>query len=123
MSSHREAPEISQDPTADGTDTYAFVSPENPDKVVIIANFIPLQQPNGGPNFFEFSDDVLYEIHVSNKGTAKSDIKYQFKFSTQDPQQEHVPLQHAAHQQHHRRVLEPAADATRSPRSSATGRG
>ncbi|MGV3563950.1 MAG: DUF4331 domain-containing protein [Nocardioides sp.] len=83
MSSHREAPEISKDPVADGTDTYAFVSKENPDKVVLIANYIPLQQPNGGPNFFEFADDVLYEIHVSNAGTSEADVTYQFRFTTE----------------------------------------
>ncbi|KQP64715.1 MULTISPECIES: DUF4331 domain-containing protein [unclassified Nocardioides] len=83
MSSHREAPEIAKDPAADGTDTYAFVSPENPNKVILIANFIPLQQPNGGPNFYEFADDVQYEIHVSNKGTSEPDITYQFRFRTQ----------------------------------------
>ncbi|MCW2765862.1 MAG: hypothetical protein JWO11_1821 [Nocardioides sp.] len=82
MSSHREAPEISKDPVADGTDTYAFVSPVSPDKAVLIANFIPLQKPDGGPNFYEFGDDVLYEIHIANRGTGKADISYQFKFST-----------------------------------------
>lgn len=82
MSSHREAPEISKDPVADGTDVYAFVNPNNPAKAVLIANFIPLQKPDGGPNFYEFGDDVLYEIHVSNKGKAQSDIRYQFKFTT-----------------------------------------
>ena len=83
MSSHREAPEISKDPVADGTDVYAFVSPADPSKVVLIANFIPLQKPDGGPNFYEFGDDVLYEIHVSNKGTSEADISYQFKFTTE----------------------------------------
>lgn len=83
MSSHREAPEIAQDPAADGTDTYAFMHPTEPDQVVIIANFIPLQQPNGGPNFYEFADDVLYEIHVSNDYRANADITYQFRFKTQ----------------------------------------
>ena len=82
MSSHREAPEISKDPVADSTDVYAFRSPANPGNVVLIANFIPLQKPDSGPNFFEFGDDVLYEIHVSNKGTAQADISYQFKFKT-----------------------------------------
>lgn len=82
MSSHREAPEIAKDPVADGTDTYAFVSPDDPTKVTLIANFIPLQQPNGGPNFYEFGDDVLYEIHISNKGTAQADITYRFGFQT-----------------------------------------
>ncbi|WP_300642899.1 DUF4331 domain-containing protein [Nocardioides sp.] len=83
MSSHREAPEISKDPVADGTDTYAFVSPENPDSVVLIANFIPLQKADAGPNFHEFGDDVLYEIHVSNRGTSEADITYQFRFTTE----------------------------------------
>ena len=67
MSSHREAPEISKDPVADSTDVYAFVSPDRPDTVTLIANYIPLQKPDGGPNFYEFGDDVLYEIHVSNR--------------------------------------------------------
>ena len=70
MSSHREAPEISKDPVADSTDVYAFVSPDKPDTVTLIANYIPLQGPAGGPNFYEFGDDVLYEIHVDNNGTA-----------------------------------------------------
>ncbi|UQX87842.1 DUF4331 domain-containing protein [Jatrophihabitans telluris] len=82
MSSHREAPEISKDPVADNTDVYAFVSPDKPDSVTLIANFIPLQQPNGGPNFYEFGEDVLYEIHISNAGNAHADISYQFRFHT-----------------------------------------
>jgi hypothetical protein len=82
MSSHREAPEISKDPVADGTDVYAFVSPDRPNTVTLIANFIPLQKPDGGPNFYEFGDDVLYEIHVANRGTAKPDVTYQFRFHT-----------------------------------------
>ena len=83
MSSHREAPEIAKDPVADGTDTYAFVSPDNPDTVTLVANFIPLQQPNGGPNFYEFGDDVRYQIHVSNRGTGESDIVFRFRFRTE----------------------------------------
>jgi hypothetical protein len=82
MSSHREAPEISKDPVADSTDVYAFVSPDSPDTVTLIANYIPLQNPAGGPNFYEFGDDVLYEIHVSNAGDGRSDISYQLRFST-----------------------------------------
>ena len=82
MSSHREAPEISKDPVADSTDLYAFVSPDRPDSVTLIANYIPLQEPAGGPNFYEFGDDVLYEIHVDNNGDGKADITYQFKFET-----------------------------------------
>ncbi len=83
MSSHREAPEISKDPVADGTDVYAFVSPKRPNSVTLIANFIPLQKPDGGPNFYEFGDDVRYEIHVSNKGKAEPDVTYRFQFRTQ----------------------------------------
>jgi hypothetical protein len=83
MSSHREAPEISKDPVADSTDLYAFVSPDRPDRVTILANYIPLQLPAGGPNFFEFGDDVLYEIHISNSGDATADITYQFRFTTE----------------------------------------
>ena len=82
MSSHREAPEIAKDPVADGTDVYAFVSPDRPDTVTLIANFIPLQKPDGGPNFYEFGDDVLYEIHVCNTGSGKPDVTYQFRFET-----------------------------------------
>jgi len=82
MSSHREAPEISKDPVADSTDVYAFVSPDKPDTVTLIANYIPLQEPAGGPNFYEFGDDVLYEIHVDNDGDAVADITYQFRFET-----------------------------------------
>ena len=81
-SSHREAPLIAQDPVADNTDTYAFVSPTDPDNVVLIANYIPLQQPAGGPNFYNFGDDVLYEIHVDNDGDAVADLTYEFDFST-----------------------------------------
>src|SRR5450432_2446535 len=82
MSSHREAPEISKDPVADSTDLYAFVSPDRPDSVTLIANYIPLQEPAGGPNFYEFGDDVLYEIHVDNDGDGLADISYQFRFET-----------------------------------------
>jgi hypothetical protein len=82
MSSHREAPEISKDPVADSTDVYAFVSPDNPDTVTLIANYIPLQGPAGGPNFYEFGDDVLYEVHIDNDGDAKPDVTYQFRFTT-----------------------------------------
>ena len=82
MSSHREAPEISKDPVADSTDVYAFVSPDQPETVTLIANYIPLQTPDGGPNFYEFADDVLYEIHIDNTGDGNPDISYQFRFTT-----------------------------------------
>ncbi|MEZ0089086.1 DUF4331 domain-containing protein [Streptacidiphilus sp. EB129] len=82
MSSHREAPEISKDPVADSTDVYAFVSPDACDTVTLIANYIPLQGAAGGPNFYEFGDDVLYEIHVDNDGDGRPDVTYQFQFTT-----------------------------------------
>jgi hypothetical protein len=81
-SSHREAPLISGDPRADNTDVYAFVSPDQPGTVTIIATYIPLQEPAGGPNFNAFDDNVLYEIHVDNDGNARDDLTYQFRFRT-----------------------------------------
>jgi hypothetical protein len=83
MSSHREAPEISKDPVADSTDLYAFVSPDQPDTLTLIANYIPLQGPAGGPNFYSFGDDVLYEIHIDKTGDARPDVTYQFRFRTE----------------------------------------
>lgn len=82
MSSHREAPGISKDPVADNTDTYAFVSPDSPDTVTLISNYVPLQEPPGGPNFTEFGEDVLYEIHIDNNGDGVAEITYQFRFNT-----------------------------------------
>lgn len=82
-SSHREAPLISQDPLADNTDVYAFVSPASPDKVTLISNFIPLQVPSSGPNFWKFDDNVLYEIMVDNDADAVEDITFQFRFRTE----------------------------------------
>ncbi len=82
MSSHREAPESSKDPAADNTDVYAFVSPDRPDTVTLIANFLPFEYPAGGPNFYEFDDDVLYSIYVDNNGDGVEDITYEFRFTT-----------------------------------------
>ncbi len=82
-SSHREAPLISGDPAADNTDLYAFVSPDDPSKLTIIANYIPLQQPGGGPNFHPFDDDVRYRIHIDNTGDAKDDVTYTVGFKTE----------------------------------------
>jgi hypothetical protein len=83
MSSHREAPEIAKDPVADSTDVYAFVSPDAPTTVTLIANYVPLQEPAGGPNFYEFGADVLYEINIDTQGNAEPDITYQFRFTTE----------------------------------------
>jgi hypothetical protein len=82
-SSHREAPLISNDPQADNTDVYAFVSPDAPDTVTIIASFNPFEDPAGGPNFFRFGDSVLYEIKIDNNGDGVEDITYQFRFTSQ----------------------------------------
>jgi len=87
VSSHREAPTISKDPVADNTDLYAFVDPVDTSKVTILSNFIPLEEPAGGPNFFQFGDDVLYEILIDNNGDGVEDVTYQFRFRnlTQNP--------------------------------------
>jgi len=82
-SSHREAPLISEDPVADNTDVYAFVSPDRPDTVTLAANWIPFEEPAGGPNFFKFGDDVLYQIHVDNNADAVPDVSYEWRFNTQ----------------------------------------
>ena len=82
-SSHREAPLTAQDPMADNTDVYAFRSPDVPDKVTLIANFIPFQKPDGGPNFYSFDPNVVYEIHVDNNGDAVEDITFQWRFTTE----------------------------------------
>ncbi len=81
-SSHREAPLIGDDPAADNTDVYAFVSPDNPDTVTIIANYIPLEDPAGGPNYYRFDPTVLYELKIDNNGDATEDVTYQFRFKT-----------------------------------------
>lgn len=81
-SSHREAPLISGDPKADATDLYAFVSKDKPDSVNLIANYVPFEDPAGGPNFYQFDDNVLYEINVDNNGDANPDVVYQFRFKT-----------------------------------------
>ncbi len=81
-SSHREAPLISGDPQVDGTDVYAFVSPDDPSTVTFIANFIPFQAPAGGPNFFSFDPNARYEILIDNDGDAVEDIVFRWKFSS-----------------------------------------
>ena len=80
MSSHREAPEISRDPVADNTDTYVFVSPDDPDTVTILANYIPLEAPAAGPNFYSFGHDVRYYIYISNDGTGQPNLAFEFTF-------------------------------------------
>jgi hypothetical protein len=87
-SSHREAPLIAQDPRADNTDLYAFRSPDDSNTVTIIANYIPFELPEGGPNYYTFGTNVRYEIHIKNNtATTGDDITYRFTFTTvnEDP--------------------------------------
>jgi hypothetical protein len=83
-SSHREAPAISEDPAVDDTDVYAFVSPENPEKVVVIGNWFPAEEPSGGPNYFRFADAARYHINIDVDGQLPvDDIVYEFAFRTE----------------------------------------
>src|ERR1700720_4839070 len=87
-SSHREAPMIANDPLADNTDLYAFRSPDHPDKITILANYIPAQLPFAGPNYYQFGEDIRYEIHIDNNlATPGDDIIYRFTFhkKNEDP--------------------------------------
>ena len=81
-SSHREAPLISKDPSVDATDTYAFVSPDAPTTVTLIANWIPFEEPGGGPNFYHFDDNALYNIKIDRDGDGKPDVTYEWTFHT-----------------------------------------
>jgi hypothetical protein len=82
-SSHREAPLIASDPQADNTDLYAFVSPDRPDMVTLIASYIPFENPQGGPNFYRFGDAVQYDINIDNNGDGVADTTFRFRFTTQ----------------------------------------
>jgi hypothetical protein len=87
-SSHREAPLIANDPLADNTDLYAFRSPDDPNKVTIIACYVPGQLPQGGPNYYSFGENIRYEIHIDNDlSTGGDDITYRFTFKqkNEDP--------------------------------------
>lgn len=81
-SSHREAPGITQDPTADSTDVYAFTSPDDPSTATLIANYIPFEEPAGGPNFFGLSPSARYVINIDNTGDGRADIAYRFRVRT-----------------------------------------
>src|SRR5438552_15148444 len=81
-SSHREAPLISQDPLADNTDLYAFVSPDHPDTATIIANYIPMDDPASGPGFFNFDPNVLYNIYIDNTRDRHTHISFTFHSKT-----------------------------------------
>jgi hypothetical protein len=79
-SSHREAPLISEDPSADNTDLYAFRSPDKPDTLTIVSNFIPGEDPAAGPNYYTFSPTARYDIYVDRNGDGKPDVSYYFQF-------------------------------------------
>jgi hypothetical protein len=81
-SSHREAPLTSLDPTGDNTDVYAFVAPDATDSLTLIANWIPFEDPAGGPNFYRFDDRAAYYINVDNSGDGVADVRYRFRFRT-----------------------------------------
>jgi hypothetical protein len=79
-SSHREAPLISGQPEYDNTDVYAFVSPDKPNTTTLVANFLPFQEPAGGPNFYKFAKDARYDLNVDNDGDAEPDLTFRFEF-------------------------------------------
>lgn len=81
-SSHREAPLISGQPQYDNTDVYAFVSPDKPGTTTVVADWIPFEDPAGGPNFFTFADDAQYDIHIDNNGDAQGEFVYRYTFDT-----------------------------------------
>ena len=81
-SSHREAPLIAGDPRADNTDVYAFVSPDDASSVTLISNWIPFEEPNGGPNFYPWADHTRYNIKIDNDGDAFADLTYTWVFTT-----------------------------------------
>src|SRR3954469_15250205 len=82
-SSHREAPMIAEDQLVDNTDVYSFISPTNPDRLVIVADYIPLLLPTSGPNYYRFSDEARYEVHIDNDGDAKPDWTYRWTFENE----------------------------------------
>lgn len=82
-SSHREAPAIAEDQYVDNTDVYAFISPNDANKLVIVADYVPLLLPTSGPNFYKFSDHARYEVHIDNNGDAIPDVAYRWTFSSQ----------------------------------------
>src|SRR5213592_3213980 len=81
-SSHREAPLTAADPQIDSTDLYAFVSPDAPDTVTLISNWIPFESPAGGPNFYPWAENTKYDINIDNNADAKPDITYRWTFTT-----------------------------------------
>ena len=81
-SSHREAPLSSLDPTGDDTDLYAFTAKDAPGAITIVSNWIPFEDPAGGPNFYRFDDRARYYLNVDNTGDGRADVRYRFTFKT-----------------------------------------
>src|SRR3954449_4981777 len=79
-SSHREAPLTSLDPTGDDTDLYAFTAPDAPNALTVVSNWIPFEDPAGGPNFYRFDDAARYWINIDNTGDGRYDVRYLFRF-------------------------------------------
>src|SRR5919206_1838306 len=79
-SSHREAPGTMKDPTADNTDVYAFTAPDAPGDLTVVANWIPFEDPAGGPNFYRLDPSADYYVKVDNTGDGYEDVAYKFKF-------------------------------------------
>ena len=93
-SSHREAPFITTSPKVDATDFYMFRSyePGRGDYVTLIANYLPLQDPYGGPNYFTLDPNALYEIHIDNNGDAREDLTFQFRFKNKLQRRRSCPI-------------------------------
>ena len=81
-------------PQYDNTDVYAFVSPDKPDTTTIVANWIPFEEPGGGPNFYTFAEDAQYDLHIDNNGDAQGDLLLPLHLQDARQEQEHVPVQH-----------------------------
>src|SRR3954468_514337 len=81
-SSHREAPNTAADPTADDTDVYAFTASDAPGALTVVADWIPFEDPAGGPNFYNFDPKARYYVNVDNTGDGRYDVRYRFAFRT-----------------------------------------
>ena len=120
-SSHREAPLSALDPTGDDTDVYAFMAPDAPGSLTLIGNWIPFEDPAGGPNFYRFDDRASYYLNVDNTGDGNYDVRYRFKFKTKVAQPELVPVRAAGRQLDQRPEAQRRADVL-GRRASATDR-
>ena len=119
-SSHREAPLTSIDPTADDTDVYAFTADDATDALTVVANWIPFEDPAGGPNFYRFDDRARTTSTSTTPATASYDVRYRFKFKDEGPQPELVPVRAAGRELDRRPEAERRADVLRS-RARPTG--